>query len=133
MHSVIRWRGVCRDTEVQTELTDRLRPFAETSRTMFLSVKEDCPEQFESSGSELIREYQGPIQGRILIQATLVTLEQSHDIIGVSSRTVCKPGQRPSRSSCLIRAESNHQWSVWREVPLPAIELHGIHFRVYSW
>jgi hypothetical protein len=59
---------------VQTELTDRLRPFAEINSAMFASEHEDDFEQADASGTELRWEYLGPIQGRILIDDILASL-----------------------------------------------------------
>jgi hypothetical protein len=41
-------------------------------------------------------------------------------------------GDWEGASSCLIRPDGDELWDEWREIPLPAIELHGLEFRLYD-
>lgn len=135
------WEGRCLDPQTRAELIAYLLELAQCSRRRwegpeiprpdFLVIPREHAER-RARETELVRAFEGPITGSIVIEPKLATYEALQTDRSAPAQPIEGPSDwsvHEGETSCLAYSATQERWLAF--VP-PAIELNGVDFRLYD-
>jgi HEAT repeat protein len=138
---VCHWEGRCLDPQTRAELMAYLLELGQCSRRRwegpeiprpdFLVIPREQAER-RARETEVVRVFDGPITGRIVIEPKLATYEA----LQTDGSAPAQPIEGPSdwsvhegKTSCVAYSEAQERWLAF--VP-PTVDLGGVDFRLYD-
>lgn len=138
---ICRWEGRCLDPQMRADLTACLLELAqcnklrweglEIPRPDFLVIPREEAER-RARETELVRMFDGPITGRIVIEPKLATYEELQTDGSAPARPIEGPADwsiHEAETSCVAYSEGQERWLAF--VP-PTVDLGGVDFRLYD-